>query len=102
MTSRAAELERRRAALLTRSAQLRSELTESVAQLGGRLRFVDTTGTVLRTAGGRVLLGCAAALLLFRGPRRAFKIAGPIALIWPIVRPWLPRLYGWVRELSRT
>ena len=102
MTSRAAELARRRAALLARSEQLRSELTDNVAELGGRLRFVDTAGTVLRTAGGRVLLGCAAALLLFRGPRRAFKIGGPIALIWPIVRPWLPRLYGWVRELSRT
>ena len=101
MTSRAAELDRRRAALLARSEQLRNELTESVAELGGRLRFVDTTGTVLRTAGGRILLGGVAALLLFRGPRRAFKIASRIALIWPIVRPWLPRLFGWVREFSR-
>lgn len=102
MTSRTVELDRRRIALLARSELLRNQLTECAAQLGDRLRVVDSAASILRSSGGRVLLGCAAALLLFRGPRRAFKIAGRIALAWPVVRPWLPRLFGWVRELART
>ena len=101
MTRSAAQLAQRRADLLARSDRLRSELSESVAALAARLRYVDTTATFLRGSGGPLLLSAALALLLFRGPRRIFKVAGRIALIWPVLRPWLPRVTAWLRDRTR-
>ena len=102
MTRSAAQLAQRRADLLERSGKLRSQLAESVATLAARLRYVDTTATFLRSSGGPLLLSAAVALLLFRGPRRMFRLAGRIALVWPVLRPWLPRLGAWLRDRTGT
>lgn len=102
MTRSAAQLAQRRADLLARSDRLRSDLSESMTTLAARLRYVDSAATFLRSAGGPLVVGAALALLLFRGPRRIFKIAGRIALIWPVLRPWLPRVAAWLRDRSRT
>jgi hypothetical protein len=102
VTRSAAQLAQRRTDLLARSAQLRGDLAETVAGLGARLRVVDTTATFLRGAGGSLLVSGALALLLFRGPRRIFRLAGRIALVWPILRPWLPRLDAWLHDRARS
>jgi hypothetical protein len=101
VTRSAAQLAQRRADLLARSDRLRTDLTESMATLAARLRYVDTTATFLRGAGGPLVVSAVLALLLFRGPRRIFKVAGRIALIWPVLRPWLPRVAAWLRDRTR-
>ena len=102
MTRSAAQLAQHRADLLTRSAHLRSALAESVATLAARLQYVDRAATFLRGAGGPLVVSAALALLLFRGPRRIFKVAGRVALVWPVLRPWLPRIAAWLRDRTRT
>ena len=102
MTRSAAQLAQRRADLLARSEHLRNELAESMATLAARLRYVDTAATFLRGSGGAFLLSATLALLLFRGPRRIFKVAGRIALVWPVLRPWVPRVAAWLRDRTRT
>ena len=101
MTRSAAQLAQRRADLLARSDRLRNDLAESMTMLAARLRYVDTTVTVLRGSAGPLLLSAALALLLFRGPRRIFKVAGRIAMLWPVLRPWLPRVTAWLRDRTR-
>jgi len=102
VTRSAAQLAQRRADLLARSDRLRNDLAESMALLAARLRYVDRAATFLRGAGGPLVVSAALALLLFRGPRRIFKVAGRIALMWPVLRPWLPRVAGWLRDRTRT
>ena len=99
--SRLLELDRRREVLLARSAQLRSGLAQCARELTGQLSFADVTARFLRGGGG-VLVGCAAALVLFRGRRRALRLASRVAMLWPLLRPWLPRLWVRLRERART
>jgi hypothetical protein len=101
VTRSAAHLAQRRADLLARSEQLRGDLAATVATLAARLRYVDTTATFLRGTGGPLLLAATLALLLFRGPRRVFRVAGRAALFWPALRPWLPRIVARLRERTR-
>jgi hypothetical protein len=101
VTRSAAQLAQRRADLLARSERLRNDLAETTAMLTARLRHVDTAATFLRGAGGLLVVSAALALLLFRGPRRIFKLAGRVALIWPVLRPWLPRVAAWLRDRAR-
>ncbi len=85
-------LERRRAELLRRSAELRSELELCAAAIGDRLQRVDDGTRFFRKNAGKLLLGGASLLLLMRGPRRLLKMAGPLAVAWPIARRWLPTI----------
>jgi len=101
VTRSAAQLAQRRADLLARSDRLRNDLAESMSSLAAQLRYVDTAATFLRGAGGPVVVSAALALLLFRGPRRLFKVAGRVALIWPVLRPWLPRVATWLRDRTQ-
>jgi len=101
VTRSAAQLAQRRADLLARSEHLRNDLAETMTALAARLRYVDTTARFLRGAGGPLVASAALALLLFRGPRRVFKVAGRVALVWPVLRPWLPRVAAWLRDRTR-
>jgi YqjK-like protein len=102
VTRSAAQLAQRRADLLARSDRLRNDLAESLSTLAARLRYVDTAATLLRGAGGPLVVSAALALLLFRGPRRLFKVAGRVSLFWPVLRPWLPPFTAWLRDRSRS
>jgi hypothetical protein len=101
VTRSAAQLAQRRADLLARSDRLRNDLAQSMTMLAARLRYVDRAATFLRGAGGPLVVSAALALLLFRGPRRIFKVAGRVALMWPVLRPWLPRVAAWLRDRTR-
>lgn len=92
MIPRDLPLDRRRAELLRRSGELRSELEVLTAALRERLQPVDEGTRFLRRHAGKLAVGGAALLLALRGPRRLLKLAGPLAVAWPIVRRWLPTL----------
>jgi hypothetical protein len=87
-----ASLDSHRAELLRRSAELRNELDLCAAELRERLRPVDEGARFFRRNASKLLLGGAALLLVMRGPRRLLKLAGPVAVAWPLVRRWLPSL----------
>ena len=91
MTTRVS-VEHRRAELLRRSAELRVELEDCAAVLRERLQPVDEGTRWVRRHAGKLLLGGGALLLLLRGPRRLLKLAGPLAVAWPLARRWLPTL----------
>ncbi len=92
MSARAVPLDRRRTELLRRSAELRAELGACAAVVGERLHPVDEGARFFRRHAGKFLLGGTVLLLAMRGPRRLLKLAGPLAVTWPLVRRWLPRL----------
>jgi hypothetical protein len=92
MSARAVPLDRRRAELLRRSAELRTELEACAAVLGDRLHAVDEGTRFFRRHAAKLLLASATLLLALRGPRRLLQLAGPLAVAWPIVRRWLPTL----------
>ena len=85
-------VDHRRAELLRRSAELRAELEGCAAALRERLQPVDEGTRWFRRHAGKLLLGGGALLLLMRGPRRLLKLAGPLAVAWPLARRWLPAL----------
>lgn len=86
-------LAERREALLTRSATLRAALSADGARLAARLGAVDRLVTRANSRSGRLLLSAAAALLLFRRPRRLLRLALRIAPFVPAVRPWIGRWF---------
>jgi len=92
MIPRAVSLDQHRADLLQRSAELRSELEACAAMLRERLHPVDEGTRFFRRHAGKLLLGGAALMLAMKGPRRLLKLAGPLAVAWPIARRWLPML----------
>lgn len=85
-------IEQRRAELLRRSAELRGELADCTAALRARLRPVDEGTRFFRRHAGKLLLGGASLLFLMRGPRRLLRMAGPLAVAWPLLRRWLPTI----------
>ena len=85
-------LDRRRAELLQRSAELREELNLCADAVRERLQPVDEGTRWVRRHAGKLLLGGGALLLLMKGPRRLLKMAGPLAVAWPLARRWLPTL----------
>jgi hypothetical protein len=77
MTKRETEIDRRRAELLARSAQLREEISRSGAgvtgRLGGAERGIKVAKALTSTP---VLLAAGAALLAYAGPARAVHLVG--------------------------
>ena len=94
MRSRAAQLAARRAELVTRSEFLRVEFSKEAAAVTGRLQFLEATTAFLRSGRGRMLLFGGVTLLVLGGAGRGLKVASRIAIAWPILRLWLPRLVG--------
>jgi hypothetical protein len=92
MSAHSVPLDRRRAELLRRSAELRAELDVIAEDLRERLQPVDKGTKFVRRNAGKLLIGGTAALLLMKAPRRLLKLAGPLAVAWPILRPWVPKL----------
>ena len=85
-----ATLAARREALIRRSAELRSRIIDDAAAISSHLRVVDRATAFLRSGRGRVALWGGALLLLFAGPGGALKVAGRAALMWSLMRRWLP------------
>lgn len=98
MNTRAALLAERRNALLARSAALRDALREDGARLAASVGAVDRLVARANSRGGRMLIGAAAALLLFRSPRRLLRLALRVAPLVPAVRPWIGRWFRSRRE----
>ncbi len=77
MTKSETELDRRRAALLARSARLREDISRSGAgvtgRLGGAERGIKVAKALTSTP---VLLAAGAALLAYAGPARALHLVG--------------------------
>jgi YqjK-like protein len=84
---RGAQLARRRAALVARSAAFRSALAVDGARIGARLALVDKgVAAARKLAGQPELLAGAAALLLALRPLRAMKWAARGALLFSVGR----------------
>jgi hypothetical protein len=100
------DLAARREVLLARRARLRDEIADDVHDLQRGAGLVDRgvglldRGIGLLGRGGStgrpgliVPLALAGGLLLaVGGPRRALRLAGRALTLWPIVRPFVPRV----------
>ncbi len=93
MSARAALLAERRDALLARSTTLRAALREDGARLAASVGAIDRLVARANSRGGRMLIGAAAALLLFRQPRRLLRLALRVAPLVPAVQPWIRRWF---------
>jgi hypothetical protein len=96
--TRAADLERRRADLIARSARLRVEFLRDAAVIAARLSFVDRLRAIQRSGLLRLGLGAVAALLAFKQPRRLMRIAARIAPLYPWIKPLVARWWRSRRE----
>lgn len=92
MSTRRATLARRRGLLLEKSARLRAELGEDGAALALRFRLADRLLALARSGPLRALVIGGAALAFFGRPRRLFRTASRLLLLWPMLRPFLPKL----------
>ena len=101
MASDAATLAARREALIRRSAQLRSEITADAAAVASHLRIVDTVTGFLHSGRGRLMLWGGALLMLFAGPGGVLKVAGRAAIMWSLLRRWLPSIAALRRRAHR-
>lgn len=105
MTGRAARLAAHREQLIARSARLRDELAGDGSELAGRFRLLDSAAAFARSGSGRLLVIGAAVLALLTGPGRALKVVRRVALVLPLVRPFLPQLLrqlrGWRGRMAR-
>jgi hypothetical protein len=91
MRSDEAKLAARREELLRRSAELRSRIIADASAISVQLRVVDKATAFLRSGGGRALVWGGILLMLFTGPGRVLKVASRTAVLWSLVRRWLPR-----------
>jgi len=89
----ALDMQRRRAALLARSARLRGEFSQDAAVLASRLGVVDRLRALQRSGVLRVAFGAAAALFAFKQPRRLVGLAARIAPFYPWIKPLVVRLW---------
>jgi hypothetical protein len=101
MTSDEAKLAARLDALLRRSADLRSRISEEGLAISGRLRIVDKGTAFMRSGGGRAVVWGGLLLMLVTGPGRVLKLASRAALTWSLVRRWLPRALAYKRGQHR-
>jgi hypothetical protein len=93
---RADDLARRREVLLLRSARLRDELRDDVSAVRHGLRHVDRGVTFARSGWLMpIAIGVGVALTVAR-PSRLLRVAGRVLaygpVLWPVVRPFLPRV----------
>jgi hypothetical protein len=93
---RGEDLARRREVLLLRSARLRDELREDVSAVRHGLRHVDRGVTFARSGWLMpIAVGVGVALTVAR-PSRLLRVAGRVLaygpVLWPVVRPFLPRV----------
>ncbi|HUX74797.1 MAG TPA: hypothetical protein VMV25_13020 [Steroidobacteraceae bacterium] len=92
MTPHATPLAGRRQRLLARSAHLRRELGAEAGRLSRRLYVADRLFALGRSPWIRMLVAAAAALLLFRRPRRVLRIGLRFAALYPALRPIAVRI----------
>ena len=92
MSARSLVLAARRERLRARSAELRAELTVEGAALALRFRLADRVLAVARSGPVRALLVGGAALLLFGRPRWLLRTASQLLMLWPLLKPFLPKL----------
>ena len=97
MSGRAARLSTHRAQLIARSARLRDELAGDAGEISRRFRLLDSATAFARSGPGRMLVIGAAVLALLTGPGRALKVVRRVALVLPLVRPFLPQLLRYLR-----
>jgi hypothetical protein len=86
-----AVLAARREALLIRSAQLRSGIVDDATAIGSHLRAVDRASVFLRSGNVRIAVWAGVLLFLFAGPGGALKVAGRTAIMWSLIRRFLPK-----------
>jgi len=96
-----AKLAARRDALLRRSSELRSRISADADAISSQLRVVDKATVFMRSGGGRALVWGGILLMLFTGPGRVIRVASRTALMWSLVRRWLPRALAFKRGLHR-
>jgi hypothetical protein len=92
VTARAIELKLRRERLVEKSARLRFELGSEASALSARFTFADRITALARSGVVRALAIAAAALLLFGRPKALFRSATRLLVLWPLLRPLLPKL----------
>ena len=98
MTARTDVLAARRRQLVAHGAQLRAALGVDATALALRFGLVDRVMVLARSGVARALVIGAAALVLFGRPRMLFRTAGRLLVLWPILRPFLPKLANLWRE----
>lgn len=92
MSARTAELARQRERLLDKSHRLRLELGAEASALAVRFGVADRIAALARSGVVRTAAIAAAALLLFGRPKAMFRIATRLLMLWPLLRPLLPKL----------
>ena len=98
MSARSDALAARRQQLVAHSAQLRAALGGDATALALRFGLVDRVMVLARSGLARALVIGAAALVLFGRPRMLFRSAGRLLVLWPILKPFLPKLADLWRE----
>ena len=90
----------RRRQLVAHSAQLRAVLGVEATALALRFGLVDRVMVLARSGLARGARGSAAgcARALFGRPRLLFRNAGRLPVLWPILKPFLPKLADLWRE----
>ena len=92
MSARSAVLAARRERLVERCTALRAELAVDGAALALRFRLVDRVLALGRSGPVRALVIGGAALVFFGKPRRLFRTVSRLLIVWPLLRPFLPKL----------
>jgi len=87
VTPRALRLAGQRERLVARSAHLRREIGAEAGRLSRRIHVADRLFALGRSPWSGKLLAAAVALLLFRRPRRALRVALRFAALYPALRP---------------
>lgn len=101
MSARAAMLAGRRIALVAKSARLRGALGAEARALALRFGLADRVLRIARSGLARALLAGGAALLLFGRPRRLFRNAARLLLLWPLLKRFWPDLAALWRAAER-
>jgi hypothetical protein len=98
VSARTDVLAARRQHLVAHSAQLRAVLGVDATALALRFGLVDRVMALARSGPARALVIGGAALVLFGRPRMLFRSAGRLLVLWPILKPFLPKLADLWRE----
>lgn len=104
MNQRALELEQRRRLLIARSAAQRAIVAAEVDLIAVRLERVDDRIDSVRSFFRRpwLLLGAAAAIITFLGPRKLIRIGTRSAMWFGTAQRFLPTAVGALRVLRQS